>query len=114
MNDKEFEKLKRKVAEEEHRRIMLAQQKEYLESLKNASGLKRPDGWCRNMKIKIIQDVDVSMSVDGNGSYRHEHNEKELTENECELLFEAFKQMASLCEKNIKFLEYEDKDNAKS
>lgn len=114
MNDKEFEKLKRKVAEEEHRRNELARQKEYLESLKNGFDLIKPSGWCRNMKIKIIQDVDVSMSADGNGSYRHEHNEKELTENECELLFEAFKQMASLCEKNIKFLEYEDKDNAKS
>ncbi len=111
MTDKEFEELKRKVAEEEHRRRKLQEQNDYLESLKNGFGLKRPDGWCRNMEIKIIQDVEVSMSVDGNGAYRHHHYEKDLTENECKLLFEAFKQMAILCEKNIKFLEYEDKDN---
>lgn len=111
MTDEELEELKRKVAEEENRRRKLQEQKEYLESMNNGFGLKRPDGWCKNMKIKIIQDVEVSMSVDGNGSYRHVHHEKDLTEKECELLFEAFREMAILCKKNIKFLEYEDKDN---
>ena len=109
MTDKEFEELKRKVAEEEHRRNKLAQQKEYLESLKNGLGLKRTDGWVNSMEIKIIQKVNMSTGNDGNGPSVNRQYEVNLTEIECELLFEAFKQMAILCEKNIKFLEYEDK-----
>ena len=54
MNDQEFEELKRKVAEKEQRRYKIAQQKEYLDYLKNGFNLKKPDGWCRNMEIKII------------------------------------------------------------
>ena len=111
MNDKEFEELKRKVAEEEERRRKIEKTQERIKLIENAFNFKQPDGWVRHMKIKIIQDGDMVSGNDGNGPIRSFHHEAELTTTkECELLFEACKIMAKEYRKNLEDLEKEDKD----
>lgn len=105
MTDEEFEELKRKVAREEERRRRIQAKKEYLEYMEKGFGLQQPNGWCMNMKIKIIQDVDMLQGVDGNGGIEHCHHEANLNKKECDLLFRAFEEMAETCRKDIELLE---------
>ena len=114
MKDKEFEELKRKVADEEERRRKIKETQERIKLIKNAFNFKQPDGWVCHMKIKIIQDGAMTTGNDGNGPIRSFYNEAELTnEKECELFFEACKIMAKAYRKNLEDLDLEDKEDAK-
>ena len=104
MNDKEFEELKRKVAEEEQRRRKIQRKKDEIEKLRNGLGIVCPNGWTCYLTTIVTQKWTQLTGNDGNGRPEERNKQVELDEKTVELLFEAFEIMAAKREKEMEKL----------